>query len=399
MAEITLVGIGCGNSDYLTEAGKKAISDADILVGAARMLETADSDAEKITAVRTEDIIDIIENNAEKNIGVIFSGDTGFYSGTTRLTDELIRREKAFRIVPGISSIQMLSAKLGIPWQDWNLVSAHGRDCNILGKLMEGKDTFFLTGGNVVPSDVCRILTEAGLGKTRVFIGERLSYDDERITEAAAEELTAAEFDKLAVMLVKAVPVPEKQVAGIDDEQFIRGNVPMTKQDVRASVMARMNIAPGETIWDVGAGTGSVSVEMALAAKGGTVYAVECVSEGCELIRANREKFRTWNLTVVEGKAPDTLEGLPAPDAVFIGGTRGNLNSILDVVFNANPEARICITAIALESLTAALSELTSRGLDVKVAQIAASRSRKLSSYNMLTADNPIFIITGGCDA
>ena len=200
-------------------------------------------------------------------------------------------------------------------------------------------------------------------------------------------------------MLVKAVPVPEKQVAGIDDEQFIRGNVPMTKQDVRASVMARMNIAPGETIWDVGAGTGSVSVEMALAAKGGTVYAVECVSEGCELIRANREKFRTWNLTVVEGKAPDALEGLPAPDAVFIGGTRGNLNSILDVVFNANPEARICITAIALESLTAALSELTSRGLYVKVAQIAASRSRKLSSYNMLTADNPIFIITGGCDA
>ena len=89
MAEITLVGIGCGNSDYLTEAGKKAISDADILVGAARMLETADSDAEKITAVRTEDIIDIFENNAEKNIGVIFSGDTGFYSGTTRLTDEL----------------------------------------------------------------------------------------------------------------------------------------------------------------------------------------------------------------------------------------------------------------------------------------------------------------------
>lgn len=399
MSEITLVGIGCGSRDYLTEAGKEAIGSADILIGAARMLEAADSDAMKISAIRTEDILNVIENNTEKDICVIFSGDTGFYSGTTGLADELRRREKNFRIIPGISSIQMMSAKLGVPWQDWNLVSAHGRDCNILGRIMEGKDTFFLTGGTIVPKDVCRLLADAGLGKTKVFVGERLSYADERITEGSADELKNTEFDKLAVMLVKAVPVPEKQAAGIDDDQFIRGSVPMTKQDVRASVLARMNISPGETVWDVGAGTGSVSVEMALAARGGNVYAVECVPEGCELISSNREKFRTWNLTVVEGKAPDALKGLPVPDAVFIGGTRGNLDAILDVIFEANPKARICITAIALESLANSLSELTSRGMNVKVAQIAASRSRKLASYNMLAAENPIFIITGGCDA
>lgn len=399
MSEITLVGIGCGSRGYLTEAGKEAIGSADILIGAARMLEAADSDAMKISAVRTEDVLNVIENNADKDICVIFSGDTGFYSGTTGLAEELRRREKAFRIIPGISSIQMMSAKMGVPWQDWNLVSAHGRDCNILAKIMEGKDTFFLTGGTVVPKDVCRLLADAGLGQTKVFVGERLSYADERITEGSADALKNTEFDKLAVMLVKAVPVPEKQAAGIDDDQFIRGSVPMTKQDVRASVLARMNISPGETVWDVGAGTGSVSVEMALAARGGNVYAVECVPEGCELISANREKFRTWNLTVVEGKAPDALKGLPVPDAVFIGGTRGNLDAILDVIFEANPKARICITAIALESLANSLSELTSRGMNVKVAQIAASRSRKLASYNMLAAENPIFIITGGCDA
>lgn len=399
MSEITLVGIGCGSRDYLTEAGKEAIGSADILIGAARMLEAADSDAMKISAIRTEDILSVIENNADKDICVIYSGDTGFYSGATGLADELRRREKNFRIIPGISSIQMMSAKLGVPWQDWNLVSAHGRDCNILGRIMEGKDTFFLTGGAVVPKDVCRLLADAGLGQTKVFVGERLSYADERITEGSADALKNTEFDKLAVMLVKAVPVPEKQAAGIDDDQFIRGSVPMTKQDVRASVLARMNISPGETVWDVGAGTGSVSVEMALAARGGNVYAVECVPEGCELISANREKFRTWNLTVVEGKAPDALKGLPVPDAVFIGGTRGNLDAILDVIFEANPKARICITAIALESLANSLSELTSRGMNVKVAQIAASRSRKLASYNMLAAENPIFIITGGCDA
>lgn len=399
MSEITLVGIGCGSRDYLTEAGKEAIGSADILIGAARMLKAADSDAMKISAIRTEDILSVIENNADKDICVIYSGDTGFYSGTTGLADELRRREKNFRIIPGISSIQMMSAKLGVPWQDWNLVSAHGRDCNILGRIMEGKDTFFLTGGAVVPKDVCRLLADAGLGQTKVFVGERLSYADERITEGSADALKNTEFDKLAVMLVKAVPVPEKQAAGIDDDQFIRGSVPMTKQDVRASVLARMNISPGETVWDVGAGTGSVSVEMALAARGGNVYAVECVPEGCELISANREKFRTWNLTVVEGKAPDALKGLPVPDAVFIGGTRGNLDAILDVIFEANPKVRICITAIALESLANSLSELTSRGMNVKVAQIAASRSRKLASYNMLAAENPIFIITGGCDA
>lgn len=399
MSEITMVGIGCGNEEYLTEASKAAIENADILIGADRMLELVKTTCKQFAAVKSEEIIDIIEDNKDKKICVMYSGDTGFYSGATKLSEALREKNLEYRIIPGISSIQMMAARLGVPWQDWKLVSAHGRECNILAHLMEGKDTFFLTGGIVLPKDICRTLCMVGLGKTKVYVGERLSYADERLTEGYAEELSGRDFDKLAVMLVEAISVPEKQCVGIDDELFIRGGVPMTKRDVRASVMARMNVSENETVWDIGAGTGSISVELALAAKRGEVYAIECVQEGCELIAANREKFKVWNIHIVEGKAPEVLDGLPKPDAVFIGGTRGNLDKILDKILNVNPKVRLCITAIALESLTNSLTELTKRGLDINVTQISSSRSKRLGSYNMLSGDNPVFIITGGCNA
>ena len=173
----------------------------------------------------------------------------------------------------------------------------------------------------------------------------------------------------------------------------------MTKQEVRAAALAKLAVGPSDILWDVGAGTGSVSVELALAAPEGDTFAVECMPEACGLIRANREKFSVWNLHLIEGRAPDALRGLPAPDAVFIGGTRGGMAEIVDIVLEKNPAARICISAIALETLSAAAAALTERGLTAHVTQIAVSRSKSAGKLHLLTANNPIFLITGNCDA
>ena len=171
----------------------------------------------------------------------------------------------------------------------------------------------------------------------------------------------------------------------------------MTKQEVRAAALAKLAVQPGDTLWDVGAGTGSVSVELALAAPRGHVYAVECDPEACGLIRQNRETFHACNLTLVEGRAPAALADLPAPDAVFIGGTKGGMEAVVDTVLARNPNARICISAIALETLSAAVAALTAHGLAAEVTQIAVSRTRPTGRLHMLMANNPIFLITGEC--
>ena len=188
---------------------------------------------------------------------------------------------------------------------------------------------------------------------------------------------------------------PERRTPGLPDEAFIRGEVPMTKQEVRAAALAKLAVRPADTLWDVGAGTGSVSVELALAAPRGHVYAVECDPEACGLIRQNREKFHACNLTLVEGRAPAALADLPAPDAVFIGGTKGGMEAVVDTVLARNPNARICISAIALETLSAAVAALTAHGLAAEVTQIAVSRTRPAGRLHLLMANNPIFLITG----
>ena len=202
-------------------------------------------------------------------------------------------------------------------------------------------------------------------------------------------------IDKPYYAAEKRVEVLPRRAPGLPDEAFERGDVPMTKQEVRAAVLAKLAVRPEDILWDVGAGTGSVSVELALAAPRGRVYAVECRPEGCALIKANREKFRTRNLVLVEGLAPAALSDLPAPDAVFIGGSKGSLAAIVDAALDKNPDARICVSAIALETLSAAVAALTARGRTVQVSQIAVSRAKAVGGLHLMMAQNPIYLITG----
>ena len=394
---VTLIGMGSGQPENLTLQGLAALRQADLILGARRLLAVlpAGCTENRAAAYRPDEVAELLQTSGAENAVLVYSGDTGFYSGASSMMEKLEALGVRARVLPGLSSIQLLAAALGRPWQGWNLVSAHGRTCDPVAECMQGRPTFFLTGGSEDPATLCAQLAAEGFGDVQAVVGQCLGTPEEKLFRGSVKELAAGRFNSLSVLLVEAAEVLPRRAPGLPDEAFERGDVPMTKQEVRAAVLAKLAVRPEDILWDVGAGTGSVSVELALAAPRGRVYAVECRPEGCALIKANREKFRTRNLVLVEGLAPDALSDLPAPDAVFIGGSRGSLAAIVDAALDKNPDARICVSAIALETLSAAVAALTAKGRTVQVSQIAVSRARAVGGLHLMMAQNPIYLITG----
>lgn len=394
---VTLIGMGSGQPENLTLQGLAALRQADLILGARRLLAVlpAGCTENRAAAYRPDEVAELLQTSGAENAVLVYSGDTGFYSGASSMMEKLEALGVRARVLPGLSSIQLLAAALGRPWQGWNLVSAHGRTCDPVAECTQGRPTFFLTGGSEDPATLCAQLAAEGFGDVQGVVGQCLGTPEEKLFRGSVKELAAGRFNSLSVLLVEAVEGLPRRAPGLPDEAFERGDVPMTKQEVRAAVLAKLAVRPEDILWDVGAGTGSVSVELALAAPRGRVYAVECRPEGCALIKANREKFRTRNLVLVEGLAPDALSDLPAPDAVFIGGSKGSLAAIVDAALDKNPDARICVSAIALETLSAAVAALTAKGRTVQVSQIAVSRAKAVGGLHLMMAQNPIYLITG----
>ena len=394
---VTLIGMGSGQPENLTLQGLAALRQADLILGARRLLAVlpAGCTENRAAAYRPDEVAELLQTSGAENAVLVYSGDTGFYSGASSMMEKLEALGVRARVLPGLSSIQLLAAALGRPWQGWNLVSAHGRTCDPVAECMQGRPTFFLTGGSEDPATLCAQLAAEGFGDVQGVVGQCLGTPEEKLFRGSVKELAAGRFNSLSVLLVEAAEVLPRRAPGLPDEDFERGDVPMTKQEVRAAVLAKLAVRPEDILWDVGAGTGSVSVELALAAPRGRVYAVECRPEGCALIKANREKFRTRNLVLVEGLAPAALSDLPAPDAVFIGGSKGSLAAIVDAALDKNPDARICVSAIALETLSAAVAALTAKGRTVQVSQIAVSRAKAVGGLHLMMAQNPIYLITG----
>ena len=229
---ITLIGTGCGHKENMTLQALRAIEEADLVIGAARLqqdLKDLTEGKETVSAYRAEEILQILENRDYKKAVILFSGDISFYSGAGKLSalldrsDVIKAKEGQILRLPGISSLTAFCAALGFDMSALTLRSAHGRDCDIIGALMEGRRTFFLTGGKETPATICRAISEAGLGDTRVWIGERLSYPDERITACTAGEAAGMSFAPLSVLIADRIPLRRRSLPGIPDAEFIRG--------------------------------------------------------------------------------------------------------------------------------------------------------------------------------
>ena len=390
--KITLIGIGPGNKEMLTLEAQRALEKCDAVIGAASVLETLNTRKPSFKEYDPAKVHEVLETHPSiRNVAIVFRGDTGFFSGATRIIKEF--EEEVVRVIPGISSLSALSARLGVNWDDAVWISLHGCDGNFINAVEKNKKVFLLTGGENTPSAVCRKLEKYGLGELSCTVGERLSYPDEKITRGSAAELSAGIFDPLSVVLVENPEAAEAIRFGIDDTEFVRGDVPMTKAEVRAISVAKLALHADSVVWDIGAGTGSVSVECALAAYKGQVFAIEKEPDAVELIKRNKVKFKSDNLTIVQGCAPEAAGRLPAPTHAFIGGSGGNLRSIIKVLLDKNPEVRIAMNTVTLESQTEAFACAKEYGFtDFEAVSVNISRTKKAGSYNLMTAQNPVTV-------
>ena len=415
MRKVTIIGVGPGNPDLLSRAALDAIGIADVVIGAHRALVGIDvpPDVVRCELVKTADIVAALTDAASwQRAVVVMTGDVGLFSGARRLVEALSGDAQVdVRVIPGISSASYLAARLGRPWQDWRFASAHGVACDIVAEAERAGELFLVTSGGEDPSRLSGELVQAGFGDARVTVAERLSYPDERITCATASEIAGQTFDDLNVMLIEFAggagsPANSRwpyASSGIPDELFIRGDVPMTKQEVRAVALAKLRLAATDTVWDVGAGTGSVSIEAALVARAGSVWAVERNADGVRLIRENADAFGCGNVHAVPGVAPEALAKLPVPDAVFVGGSAGELPSIVEAALDKNSQVRLCVPCVTVETLTEACALLSgSRFKGFEACQVSAARAEAVGLHHLLKAQNPVFLVSArgaGADA
>ena len=396
---VTIVGTGVGSEGMLTIEADRACRSAQKIIGAKRLTESlARYGKPCVNAITPADIARAVFEGAEERVVVAMSGDTGFYSGTKKLLPLL--RGAEVRVLPGISSIVYFCSRLGVGWDDALLISAHGRACNYLAKIRKNPKVLALTGGDATANVILDDLCENGLGHVRVTVGSELSYPEERIVSGTASELRGQKFPSLAVLMAENPAATGYGVpCGWPDSAFLRAEVPMTKQEVRAVTLAKLGVTRRAVCWDVGAGTGSVSLEMAECAEDGTVFAVEQKEAACELIEKNKLHLGVSNVTVVRGTAPEALSDLPAPTHVFIGGSSGNMKEILELVLQKNPQARIVVNTVTAESFAEAVALLkTLPVLDTEIVELSAAHGRKLGRYHLMTAQNPVYVIsmTGG---
>ncbi len=397
---ISCIGIGMGTLDTLTHEAAETIRNADILFGAKRILESVEhmpgllhESQERVEEYRSAQIAEYLSTRPHlTRIVILMSGDVGFYSGA-RLVQDAFPDEK-IDYYCGISSVVYFASKVPTSWQDAKLLSAHGRSLNLLNCVQRYPKIIMIVSGVEDVRAICQELVEAEMTYVHVTVGTNLSYQEETVTSGTPEAFLQAETTGLHIMLIENPQAKHIIVPGMSDESFVRGKVPMTKEEIRILSVAKLQLTEDSIVYDIGAGTGSVSMECARLCTNGTVYAVERNPEGIALIRENSKKLRLSNVKAIEGLAPEALMDLPAPTHAFIGGSAGNMGEILDVLRAKNPSVRIVINTIALESISEVMQLLKERGYDADIVQISAAKSRVLGRYHMMTGLNPVYIIT-----
>ncbi len=393
--QVTLLGIGAGKNT-LTQQAQQILKKADCIIGAKRMIETIE-DMEKDTFIcyKSEEIAAFIKQNINyNNIVVVFSGDIGYYSGAKKLYHLL--ENVTVKTISGVPSVCYFMAKIYTSWEDAKLISVHSQYENIIGYVLQYHKIVVLLGGRYDTANICKEICSRGLPNVKIMIGENLSYETEKITEGTAEQFQNIETSSLAILYIENNNILQKtQNLGIKDEYFIRDAIPMTKREVRTVAISYMNLKQNDIVWDIGAGTGSVSVEIALQCPFGMVYAIEKKQQAITLLEKNKKKWNVYNMDIVFGQAPDILQTLPAPDKIFIGGSSGKVKESVQTALQKNASVEIVATAISLETIRDLQQCFSDLGIEYQCTQISISKSEAVKNYHIMKAQNPVFIFCG----
>ncbi len=412
---IAVVGIGLDGSQGLTKDVQEILQEATFLAGSKRHLGYfVDHPAEKLDLVNLKTGIDAIAtaaNLAHHSVVILASGDPLFF-GLGRLLLEHFDPSK-IRFYPHFSSVQLAFSRLKIPWQDAQLISVHGRSTDQLVKLFkQGKDKIaVLTDTNNNPSAIARLLLALELPVNYSFyICENLGDATEKVSHFTPSEITKLSkldhnfFATLNVLiLIRETQADDIDLAnlpliGLPDSSFLsfrdRPSL-ITKKEVRLAILGELSLQPNQTVWDIGAGTGSVSIEIARLCPSSQVYAIEKTGMGSTLVTKNSHRFKLDNVTSINGKAPEVLLGLPNCDRVFIGGSGGNITDILDVCHQKlTTKGIIVMTFATIEYQLQAINWLSNNSWQYRLLQLQISRSTPISHLTRFTPLNPVTIIT-----
>lgn len=398
--KIVVVGSGMAGRSELSASALQAIQSADELWGAERFLSEFDDIPAKKVRFRSplRPQLESLRSRGSRRIVVLASGDPGFY-GIAATISEILAPEE-ITIVPNVSALQSAFAKAGVPWQDAALTSLHARPFpEALGLIRRHAKIGLLTEPGFPPNWIAEKILSAGVPDCRAVVCENLGTKDERILAGSLSEIRGMRFAPLNVLLLlqREPFVPSSIGVPRPDDAYAHPRGMITKRDVRLVTMDRLKIAEDDLVWDVGAGSGALSIEIGERAWRGRVFAIEKNAEALVFLRRNVDRFGALNVSAVEGAAPEALADLPAPTAVFIGGSGGKLEAILRFVLNrAAPNARLAANFTILENLTLALETLRGAGYDPCVAGISLAYGRGIGGGTRLDPINPVYVLS--CD-
>lgn len=406
--DIVLAGIGMGSESCLTKEAEQAIREADILLGAGRLLENLCTEAETRPYYQAGQIIPYLQGIQEKSMPmehkkavILFSGDSGCYSGCQSLYQALGteikegRLKADVRILPGISSVSYLASCIGESYQDAAIYSIHGKTLpNLARRIQTSPKTFLLTSGVQDVNRLGSMLLEAGLADCEVTTGYRMSYGGQRVEKHTPLECCGLQEEGLYTCFIHNPNARKRKLThGMADGEFIRDKVPMTKEEVREVSICKLRLTEGAVVYDIGSGTGSIAVEAAALSDSIQVYAIERKKAASSLMEQNKEKHGLQNIIAVEGEAPEALAGLPAATHTFIGGSGGRLKEILEALRQINPKMRVVINAISMETVSELKEILDMEGIkDQEAIQLQVNRVTKTGNYHLVRSENPVFL-------
>ena len=415
MSKLTVAGIGPGEADYILPAVIEKMKKAHTVIAAKRVLpilEELCQDISDSASVLQHDSISFFAMGKIKDtleqIGKILSeghdvvmavsGDPLMYSLYRTICNDPISENWDMDIIPGVGSLQMLGAAFGGTMEDALIISVHGRAKtagSIALAVTEHPKVFFLCSKEQGPAWLSRIMLDYQLDDVTVCAGANLSYEDEILASGTPAEMVKKEFPSLCVAMIKN-PSPRQIVRPcfLSDEDFERDKTPMTKEEIRILILHKMKLYPDDVVWDVGAGTGSVSIECARQVPFGTVHSVERSETAVKLIYKNKEKFSADNLIVYEGDAAETVAKLPEPDKVFIGGSGKEMSQILEIIAAFPKKIKVVISAVTIETIAETNELLGKYAPDFDVIQATVGRGRKIGSYHIMDTNNPVMIFT-----
>jgi precorrin-6Y C5,15-methyltransferase (decarboxylating) len=402
---VTVVGIGDDGCVGLSARGRNAIAAAQVLVGGERHLAFVPEFTGERIAVKgpMAAVLERVAAAAEDaNVCVLASGDPLFFG----IGAAIVARVGAahVEIIPQPSSMQLAFARAGLRWEDAAILSVHGRPLTgVVARLRSRAKAALLTDEERSPARIAAHLVAHGDAGWRAWVCERLGGPGERVRAFASLDALAAvtDVDPLNVLLLERTDAdwrPPPAIPFLPEEDFAK-RVPklglITKREIRLLSVAAMSLAPDATVWDIGAGSGSVAIEAGLLAPHGQVFAVEVDPECVAMARDNARAHGADNVTVVAGRAPDALSDLPDPDAVFVGGSKGSMAAIVDVALTRlRPRGRLVVNAITLDNAAEVYQALRGRGLTPEVTLVQVSRAAPLATYLRYEALNPIQIFT-----